>query len=114
MALAVTARPAGTDATILEFKGLLTTGNQLFEVEQSVATLIREKPANLVFDLAKVESIDSAGVGMLLHCVTTSDRTGGQMRLARPTARVREIFEITYLAQVVPIHDDVASALASF
>jgi anti-anti-sigma factor len=114
MALAVTSRQAGPGTTILEFRGLLTTGNQLFEAEQSVTTLIRKKPANLVFDLAKVESIDSAGVGMLLHCATTSDRTGGQLRLARPTPRVREIFEVTYLAQVVPIHDDVASALASF
>lgn len=113
MQLEVKQRTVSPGVTVLEFRGFLALGNQLMETERSLVQMVRQQPGKVVFDLQHVEAIDSAGVGMLLLCAGTIERGGGQMRVAGANARVRKIFEITHLAEVVPILDDLTSALAS-
>lgn len=114
MRLTIETRQAVPDITVLELKGFLTLGNQLLDAERSLATMIEQGPKKIIFDMGEVEMIDSAGVGLLLLCAGVSERVGGEMRIARPNARVGQIFEITHLAQIVPIHQDLDLALESF
>ena len=114
MQLEMHCRQSAPGTTILALKGSLTLGSRLLEVERAVSDMIRQQRGNFVVDLLNVEMIDSAGVGMLLLCAGTSERTGAQMRIARPTARVRQILEITHLDEIVPILNDLDAALAGW
>lgn len=114
MSLEMQRRQAAPGVTVLALKGSLTLGSRLLELERAVADMIRQQPGNFVLDLEQVEMIDSAGVGMLLLCAGASERSGAQIRIARAAPRVSQIFEITHLGEVVPILDDLDSALTGW
>ncbi len=113
MALSLAWRQAGPGLAVAEIKGLLTTGNDLRDIESKLVGFLETPGAKLVLDLRHVEMVDSAGVTTLAVCAQTSDRNGGQVAIASPSPRARKVFEITHLAQLMPIHDDVQSAALS-
>ena len=77
------------------------------------ATLIaavKEKPPNLIVDLAKVSYIDSSGLAVLIEAMQSVEKYGGKFGLAALQENVKPIFEIARLDQVFRIFPDVDSA----
>ena len=62
--------------------------------------------AELVVDLAGVEFVDSAGVGVLVALFKTARRNGGRARFCRVSAGVRGVLEIIRLDQIFEIYED--------
>ncbi len=114
MILDVNTRRVEPNITVLEFIGRLTLGNRLTEVERSIRESIQQGCRRLVLDLARLDFLDSAGVGMLVMCAGAMDHAGGQIRVAGANSRVTQIFEITHLGRVVPILATAAAACGSF
>src|SRR5258706_7865008 len=114
MILDVNTRRVEPDITVLEFIGRLTLGNRLSEVERSIRDMIQQGCRRLVLDLARLDFMDSSGVGMLVMCAGAMDQAGGQMRVAGANLRVTQVFEITHLGRVVPILADAGAACGSF
>jgi anti-anti-sigma factor len=114
MKLSLEWRQSFPGLTVAEIKGYLTMGNDLREVEHLLVRFLEQRGAKLVLDLRDVEMVDSAGVTTLAVCAQASDRYGGQVAIASPSPRARKVFEITHLAQVMPIHEDLESAAESF
>src|SRR5262245_51990369 len=67
--------------------------------------LINEGKRNFVLNLAKVEYIDSSGLGQLITIWTSIRNRGGQMTVLGPTKRVQRLFDITRLDTVFRIFD---------
>ena len=102
----MTARP-----TIISLEGEI----DLHVSPRIAATLIaavKEKPRNLIVDLAKVSYIDSSGLAVLIEAMQSIEKYGGKFALAGLQENVKPIFEIARLDQVFRIFPDVDAAAA--
>jgi anti-sigma B factor antagonist len=59
---------------------------------------------NLMVDMAKVEFIDSSGLGALVSALKRLGRDG-DLKVCSLNAAVRSMFELTRLNRVIPIAD---------
>jgi len=82
-------------------------------VAASLATMIEQKPARLVVDLARVTYLDSSGLAVLIEGMQNVEGYGGKFFLAGLQENVRPIFEIARLDQVFSIFPHVDAALAA-
>jgi anti-anti-sigma factor len=63
------------------------------KLRHSVRTLLRLGIRTIVLDLARVSSIDAAGVGQLVRAYNVTTAAHGELRIVHANARVREILE---------------------
>jgi anti-sigma B factor antagonist len=73
------------------------------------ATLRSADPALVVVDMSGVEFCDSTGMNVLLAAHRQACERGGDLSLAAPRVAVRKILEVTGLASVFTVHDDLAT-----
>jgi anti-sigma B factor antagonist len=104
-------RQVEPDVTVVELTGHLNLGNELMSLEASAKRLIQEGARKLVFDVSKLEYIDSAGIGMLVGCNGQMDRSGGKMRVAGAHGTVAKAFEVVHMGRIMPLDADVDTAL---
>ena len=109
-----TTRTVEPDITIFEINGRLTLGNRLIDMEDRMRKLIAQGARKLVLDLAGLEYIDSAGVGTLMMTAGLVREANGRMVIARPQARVAEVFRIVHLERAVPMFPDIDAACKGF
>lgn len=58
------------------------------------ALLMRERPLRLVFDLSRVDFMDSAGLGLLMGRYRLIKELGGVVAIERPCERVLRILRL--------------------
>jgi anti-sigma B factor antagonist len=111
MELALTAR-SFADRTVLEVGG---------EIDVYTAPALREKIVSLVdggakmliVDLARVEFLDSTGLGVLVGALKRLRNAGGSFGVVCDQERLLKIFRITGLDRVLDLYDSVESASAA-
>jgi len=69
---------------------------------------------NLILDLAQVDYMSSAGLRELVMAFKRAQTVSGDVRLAQPSHRVREILEMAGLDSVFQIFPSRAAAVESF
>ncbi len=79
--------------------------------EEQCDACIAEGFHRLVIDLGDVTYVSSMGLGSLVKIAKKLRGKGGDLRVCRLTGLVRQLFEITRLNQVFPVHDTLESAL---
>jgi anti-anti-sigma factor len=71
------------------------------EADVLKAAVMRQASRRVVLlDLAGVETMDAAGLGLLIFLQTTGYAVGFELQLTNPTRRVRELLELTRLDSV--------------
>ena len=65
----------------------------------------------IVLDLAAMDFIDSAGLGVLIAILKKVSERGGDIRIARLQKRARVVFEITRAYKIFEIFDSVEEAI---
>jgi len=113
MILDVLEREIGPNTMVLEFAGRLQLGNDLGRAERLIQRLVSQGSRNIVLDCAKLDGIDSAGLGMFMLAAATADKAGGQFRLAALNDRVITVLKMTRVYDTLSIHPDVDAALKS-
>ncbi len=106
-------RNAG-DVVVIDAVGKITLGEGDVEIKQAVDELVKRGRKKILLNLAKVPYMDSAGLGEIIRCFTALRKNGGQFKLLSPSARVRDLLNITKLLTVFDSYDDEETALASF
>ncbi|MHC5068144.1 MAG: STAS domain-containing protein [Planctomycetota bacterium] len=99
---------ASGDSIIVHLSGKLD-GNTIHQLDSQLQRLATSG-RNLVIDLSRLSYIASAGVGLFISTQQLLQQHNAQLRLAQPTAMVREIFDILGLDKLFQIHahlDDV-------
>jgi anti-anti-sigma factor len=91
------------DLCRIEMAGKLMMGNDSRQVEWSLAQLLEAGVRRVVFDLSKLDGIDSTGVGILVVCHAKLQKVGGSLRLAGPTGIVLETLQMTHVDKLVPV-----------
>lgn len=123
--MSISVRPRG-DVRILEFKEgpdpgeagvarpLDLRGDRLSDLSRTVTRLLDQGCRRFVLDLGQVTFVDSGGLGELIACRRRALEHGGDIRLLRPTGKVRERLEMLHLTRMFVVCDDESEALASF
>ena len=85
-------------AVVLELCGRLSVLEQ--QLRQLVGELIERGERYFVISLANVSYMDNSGLGQLCWIYTVSRNRGGDMKLLKPTPRIRRLLNITKLDSV--------------
>jgi anti-sigma B factor antagonist len=99
---------------IVDIDGRITLGEELSKLRDTVRQLISGDKKKIVLNLAKVDYIDSSGVGELVSSYTAVKNAGGELKLMSLSKRVDEILNVTKLYTVFDIKDDEFTAVKSF
>ena len=106
-------RSAGP-VTILDLNGRMTRNDGCGEIRTALKPLLEQGHTQFLLNLADVPYIDSTGIGELVSVFITVRNHTGTLKLVALTDRVRKLFEVAKLVQVIDVFDDEAEALQSF
>jgi anti-anti-sigma factor len=81
------------------------------QFEQHCDSCIAEGSTNLIVDLCDLTYVSSMGLRSFVTIAKKLRDKGGELRICRLTGLVRQVFELTRLDKVFPLHDSVESAL---
>ena len=85
------------------------------QFKQSVLNLINTtKKHQVVFDLNKLNFIDSSGLGIFLSVLRFLNSQGGELKLAGITQPVRTILELVSIHKIFEIFNTANEAICSF
>jgi len=79
-------------------------------VKTALFDLLRAGHLHLAIDFARVRYIDSAGLGVLVAALKRAREADGTIAIVCTNSQIRRIFEITGLAKVFEMVDDVEAA----
>jgi anti-sigma B factor antagonist len=68
----------------------------------------------VVFDLSRLDGIDSTGVGIIVVCHAKLQKVGGNLRLAGATGIVLETLQMTHVDKIVSIFPNAEEAGHNF
>jgi anti-sigma B factor antagonist len=102
------------NVTVLSIDGSLRFGESDDLLHEHVVRLLSAGKLNIVVNLAAVPYMDSAGLGGVVRCHAAVKRGGGTLKLARLTARLRDLLSITKLLTVFETYDTEEEAVRSF
>ncbi|MGA2579957.1 MAG: STAS domain-containing protein [Bryobacteraceae bacterium] len=97
---------------ILRLQGRFVTGSDV-ELGSARDLLQEIGIAKAVLDLSAVPYLDSTGLAFVVELHKSLASRGGQLFLANANRRVREVLQITRIAEIVPLFQDVEDAEAA-
>ena len=102
------------DICLVELSGKLMMGNDSRQVEWGVAELLGAGIKKIIFDLSKIDSIDSTGVGIIVMCEAKVRKAGGALRIAGPAGIVHETLVMTHVDRLVQFFPTANAAAQDF
>ena len=100
--------------TVLDLSGKITLGEDGNLLKDKLQSLLHQNKKNILFNLAQVSYVDSAGLGAIVSAYTTVTREGGSLKLANVTTKLQDLLSITKLLTVFETYDSEADAVRSF
>jgi len=98
---------------VVTLAGRMTLGSSLSLVESQVRSAINGGANKMVLDMAGVEFIDSAGLGMLIHVYGSLCGRGGALRLCGVAPRILSLLELTKTNTLLAVDATLADSLAA-
>ena len=99
---------------ILDLKGRLTVGDEVSTFRERMQKLVESGNKNIILNLEQVDYVDSTGLGALVMCYTTLQRSGGAAKLLNLSRRSIELLVMTKLTTIFEVFDDEQNAINSF
>jgi anti-anti-sigma factor len=100
------------DICVLRLEGRFATGQDSLYLQTKAEELKTSGCVKVLVDFARVDYVDSTGIGFLIGIYTSVKKSPlGQFALANVNRRVRDVLELTRLAQVIQIYSNEAAAL---
>jgi anti-sigma B factor antagonist len=102
------------DITVFSFAGKIVMGPDSLSIESMVADLLAKNEKKIIFDLSRVFFLDSTGMGVIASCYSKARRADGALRVAGVANKVRDLFRITRLDNVLGFYASVTEASKGF
>lgn len=99
---------------IFEPKGKIMGGPDATVLHDKLHEIINQGKKKVVIDLAKVDWMNSTGLGILISGLTTMRNNGGELKLANVTEKIQSLLTITKLITIFETFDSVDQAVGSF
>lgn len=113
MSLNIQSRPHENGTHIIEIHGEVTFENS-DQFREAIDKLIEENSVKLIVDLADLQYMSSAGMGVLVHGLKNTRSRGGDLRLINLGAKMRRVFLITQFTHQFMVYNDLDEAVKSF
>src|SRR3989304_10298062 len=84
------------------------------DFEKALQSLIHANRNQIVLDLYGVEYMSRAGIRGMVSSLKAAKAGGGDVRLAKLSARVKEVLELAGLHRIFTVYDDIVEAVGSF
>ena len=101
------------DIVVLDVSGKIMGGDETTMFHGKIHEYINQNKKNFVVDLAKVDWMNSVGLGMLISALTTVRNAGGRLVLANIN-KIESILTITRLITVFEHYESREEAIKSF
>jgi anti-sigma B factor antagonist len=111
--LAIETKTQG-EVRIVKVTGRLVMGPELSRFGATLDELLGQSHNKIVLDLEEVPTIDSSAIGTLVRCLTSAKKSGGSIRLLKPTKFVVQTLKMVGLLNLFPTYEDLPQAVASF
>jgi len=102
------------DVVLVELLGKVVYGPECQQVEWLTAELLEEGERKIIFDISRVQHLDSSGIGIVVMCSSKVKEAGGELRLAGAEGHVKAVLEITGVGKIVALYPNKAHALEGF
>lgn len=103
-------RPGNREGVeILSLVGPFTLNN-MFQFQRDLQEM---RPPLLIFDIARVPYMDSAGLGLLVNFFVSAQKNGRKMAVAGASPRVTTLFEMTKVDGLLRLYRTVEEAEAA-
>jgi anti-sigma B factor antagonist len=100
------------DICILRLQGRFATGQDSLYLHTKAEELKNSGFLKILVDFGNVDYVDSTGIGFLIGIYTSVTKSpSGQFALVNANRRVRDVLELTRLAQVITLYPNEAAAL---
>ena len=99
---------------ILDLKGRLVVGEAVSALRTQLTGETTQGVRQLILNLHGVEYIDSTGLGSMVICYTTMQKSTGAMKLSKLNKRNIELMLLTKLSTVFEIFPEEQDAVNSF
>jgi anti-anti-sigma factor len=83
------------DGVVLQCQGRIVRGHET----AVLCAAVRQQGSSLTLDLAEVDAIDAAGIGLLVSL----QAAGIYLKLMNPTKQVRQILKVTQVESILEI-----------
>ena len=112
MALRVQTQISG-DVFILRCDGRIAYGDECAVLRERVVEMLQGTP-KIVVNLKGVDYIDSGGLGMLVGLLLAARNRDGELKLASPRKRVKDVLRDTKLDRIFGVYGNNDEAVAAF
>ena len=100
------------DALIIDLEGDFDLYSS-HKVKEDLEKLIEQGNHTLLFNMDKVNYLDSTGIGVLIRILLLLKPKNGAMRLFHVHEAHMKVLKLTMLAQMLGVHETKEAALAS-
>jgi anti-sigma B factor antagonist len=102
------------DVIIVDTIGELRLGEGTDVMRNLVHDLLGSGYKSILLNLRDVRHIDSSGVGELMSCYTSVQKSGGELKLMNLSKNVKNLLQVTKLYMIFEVAEDEPTAIASF
>ncbi|HLJ50065.1 MAG TPA: STAS domain-containing protein [Bryobacteraceae bacterium] len=100
--------------SILDLKGRLIVGEPAGKIREAINGEVTWGRTRVVLNLEHVDYIDSTGLGSMVICYTSLQKSGGTLKLLKLNKRNIELLLLTKLSTIFEIFTDEQDAVNSF
>lgn len=83
------------------------------EFQKQIAPIL-EVESKLIFNLEKLDFVDSSGLGAFLTCLRKVNRKGGDLKLCNMNRNLKNLFEMVRMNKVFEIYGSCLEAVGAF
>jgi anti-sigma B factor antagonist len=98
---------------VMDLSGKLTIGEPVMQMRDALRAQVAGGDSKFIINLGEVSYVDSSGLGELVSSYTTVRNKGGDVKLLKLTAKIKDLLQMTKLLTVFDVYDDEAKAIAS-
>ena len=100
------------DVCILRLVGRFAIGSSI-EYSHTRDELNKTGCRKVIVDCRRIPYLDAAGLGFFVEFYKDLKNTGGDLVLANVNRRIREVLELTRLAELILVYEDEQAALGA-
>ena len=100
--------------TVLEIEGNIIGPPTSSLLSTRLNDLVKAGKIKIILDLAKVDWINSSGIGIITKALHMIRKQNGDLKLARPLYKVKNILQITNFIKIIDIFDSIDKAIIQF
>jgi anti-sigma B factor antagonist len=102
------------DVVVITPTGNLLGDDETDQLRDKIKSLVNEKYCKIVLDVSSLQWVNSAGLGAMISCLASLTNTGGDLRIANITDKIKSLFLITQLIKVFKTYESVDRAVSSY